>query len=112
MQNNDEADAEMEESVEAFPQVNRIDEKIKAEQTTGKMSLFALTQYKKANKPVPMDVAPAPDATEFGQASCILRNDKHNAIHKENVEFLRQHTEDEILSEQQRLLGSMGMLPT
>lgn len=103
---------DVEETKQAFPSANRVEDEIKAEQSQSGLSLFALSQLKKANKPVPMDVVATPSVQSetFGTSSCILRNDKNNIIHKENVEFLKQHSEDDILCEQQRLLGTMGKL--
>lgn len=37
----------------------------------------------------------------------MLDNNDAQAIHKENVEFLKKCGEDEILGEQQRLLGTL-----
>lgn len=102
------ADVEMDEGTDAFPSVERVNDAVKAEQSDTLLSLFALSQLKKANKSVPMNDAPLTDEATFGQSSCILRNDENNAIHKENVEFLKQQSEDDILEEQQRLLASMG----
>lgn len=104
---------QQQQSVEAFPVVNRLDEAVKAEQpANSKLSLFALSQLRKANKPMPMEVSstvPTCVSSVFGHSSHILRNDKNNEIHKENVEFLKNHSEAEILREQQKLLDSMGM---
>lgn len=44
---------------------------------------------------------------DFGTDSIMLDNAEAQAIHKENAEFLKNCGEDEILKEQQRLLGSL-----
>lgn len=64
-----------------------------------------MSKMKKATNPEPLAVAAS---SEFGASSCIIRNDKRQDIHNENVNFLKQHTEEDILMEQQRLLGMMG----
>lgn len=74
------------------------------------MSLFALSQKNRATTNIiPMDVTPSPDQSTFGGSSCVIRNDRNNAIHNENVEFLRQQSEADILTEQQKLLETMGL---
>lgn len=73
------------------------------------MSLFALSQKKRTKNDMPMDATPSLNHIPFGESSCILRNDGNNAIHMENVEFLKKLSEEDILSEQQNLLGTMGM---
>lgn len=75
------------------------------DQTQPTRSLFAMSKLKKATNPAPVEEAAA---NEFGESSCIIRNDKRQDIHNENVEFLKQHSEEDILMEQQRLLGMMG----
>lgn len=43
----------------------------------------------------------------FGENSNVIENAEAASIHKENVEFLQKHDEDEILEEKKRLLGTM-----
>lgn len=71
------------------------------------MSLFAKSQLKKSSESKPKNEPPLPDAA-FGQSSCIIRNDKNNSIHNQNIEFLKQCNENEIIQERQRLLENMG----
>lgn len=78
---------------------------MKTDQTQSTRSLFAQSKMKKSTNPVAVEAAAG---SEFGESSCIIRNDKRQDIHSENVEFLKQHSEEDILMEQQRLLGMMG----
>lgn len=43
----------------------------------------------------------------FGENSNVIENAEAASIHKENVEFLQKHDEDEILEEKKRLLGTL-----
>lgn len=76
---------------------------------TSKKSLFALTQQTQAAKPSenPQPCQSSNDNLYLGSDSIMLDNTDAQAIHKENVEFLKNCGEDEILGEQQRLLGTL-----
>lgn len=72
-------------------------------------SLFAMTQQTKAAQPSedPQPNRSSGDKLNFGSDSIMLDNAEAQAIHKENAEFLKRCGEDEILKEQQRLLGTL-----
>lgn len=76
---------------------------------SSKKSLFALTQQtqvaKQSEEPQPN--RSSNDQLYLGSDSIMLDNSDAQAIHKENVEFLKNCGEDEILGEQQRLLGTL-----
>lgn len=85
-----------------------LDFQVKISSTT-KKSLFAMTQQTK--------VPPSPECIQsnklsdvnlnFGSDSIILDNADAQAIHKENTDFLKNCGVDEIMNEQQRLLGTL-----
>lgn len=83
--------------------------------TLGK-SLFALSKNKQ--KPSTEQDAPkienlnisdsAESSMKFGQKSYIISNDEANSIHEDNVKYLSNLNEQEILQERQQLLSTLG----
>lgn len=68
-----------------------------------------MTQQTKTTEPIkdPQPNRSSDGGLNFGSDSIILDNADAQAIHTENAEFLKNCGEDEILREQQRLLGSL-----
>lgn len=76
---------------------------------SSKESLFAMTQQTNV-VPTSEDLQPNRSNNGklyFGSDSIMLDSAEALVIHKENAEFLKNCGEDEILKEQQRLLGTL-----
>lgn len=84
---------------------------MEAEQSTSSNECTLATSEPKEATIEPMiqaEVVPNMPLSKFGNKSYILNNDMATDIHKENIQTLQNMDEQEILSQRQELLKSLG----